>query len=286
MIVMIYNAPTWLLAAVIVGGFAAFALASHYLMRRWIGNRARDSSDTIGVIVLATATLYAVLLAMIAVAAWANYSETESRVREEANIAGNLYRDAEGLPNADRLATRLLLRDYVTLVAEQEFPAMKRGEHPNATSDVAAALMVQSLGFRPSSLGESNVQARQFNEIDRLFELRRIRQETVRTGLLSVLWWVVIAGGAVTIMMAALLIAEDDWLSYVLCAGLAVMIGMLVFLIVAVDRPLMGGVSVDAVAFEQVGQRMDALDKTLRRAEPTLEGSVDVTRTLGATTSP
>ena len=130
------------------------------------------------------------------------------------------------------------------------------------------------------------MQSRQFDEINRMFELRRIRQETVRTGLLSVLWWVVVAGGAVTIAMATLLIAQDDWLSYVLCAGLAVMIGMLVFLIVAVDRPLMGGVSVDAVAFEQVGQRMDALDETLRRVEPVLEGSVDVTRTLGATASP
>ena len=286
MAVMIYRIPSWLLAAIIIGGFAAFALASHYLMRRWVGDKARDSSDTIGVIVLATATLYAVLLAMIAVAAWANYSETESRVREEANVAGNLYRDADGLPSADRLATRLLLRDYVTLVAEQEFPAMKRGEHPNATSDVVAALMVRSLRFRPANLGESNVQSRQFDEINRMFELRRIRQETVRTGLLSVLWWVVVAGGAVTIAMATLLIAQDDWLSYVLCAGLAVMIGMLVFLIVAVDRPLMGGVSVDAVAFEQVGQRMDALDETLRRVEPVLEGSVDVTRTLGATASP
>ena len=184
---------------------------------------------------MATATLYAVLLAMIAVAAWANYSETESRVREEANIAGNLYRDAEGLPDAERVTTRRLLREYVTLVAEQEFPAMKQGERPNATSDVVAALMIRSLRFRPANLGESNVPSRQFDEINRMFELRRIRQETVRTGLLSVLWWVVIAGGAVTIMMATLLIAQDDWLSYVLCAGLAVMIGMLVCLLYTSD---------------------------------------------------
>ena len=286
MVAMIYGMPTWLLAAIIVGGFAAFALMSHYLMRAFSRGRWRESSGTIGVVVTSTATLYAVLLAMIAVAAWGNYSETEARVREEANIAGNIYRDAEGLPAAERDATRRMLRDYVTLVVDKEFPVMRQGGRPNATSDVVAALMVRSLRFRPSNLGEANVQAREFEEINRMFELRRVRQETVRKGLLTVLWWVVIAGGLVTILMTTLLITEDDWLSYLLCAGMAVMIGMMVFLIVAVDRPLMGAVSVDSTAFRQVEERMNTLDDTLQRIGPMLNGSIDATSSGSATSAP
>jgi hypothetical protein len=80
----------------------------------------------------------------------------------------------------------------------------------------------------------------------------------------------VIVGGALTIMLGGLLTAEDGRLSILLAAGMAMMIGLMVFLIFAMDRPLMGEISIEPVAFEQVMKRMDSLDETVERIKATL----------------
>jgi hypothetical protein len=179
----LYDLPVWLLALFIVGGFVVFAVGGHALTHRWIHEHWSESRDAVGTVVASAATLYAVLLAMIAVAVWSNYITYEDRVREEANIVGNLYRDTEGQPAAQSAATKKLLRDYATLVAEKEWPMMHTGQYPESTSDVVAALMLRTLKTKPVGLGEANVQAEFLTELNRLFELRRLRQESVRKGL-------------------------------------------------------------------------------------------------------
>jgi hypothetical protein len=273
----LYDLPVWLLALTIVGAFIVFAVVGHALTRRWVHEHWSEARDTVGVVVASAATLYAVLLAMIAVAVWSNYVTYEDRVREEANIVGNLYRDAEGYPAAQAAATKTLLRDYATAVATKEWPMMHVGRYPDASSDVVAALMLRTLKTRPANLGEANVQAEFLSELNRMFELRRLRQESVRKGLPGVLWGVVISGGALTIMLANLLTAEDGRLSILLAAGMATMIGLMVFLIFAMDRPLMGEISIEPVAFEQVMKRMDTLDQTVERAKAGLPGSETTT---------
>jgi hypothetical protein len=270
----LYDLPVWLLALIIVGGFVVFAVAGHAMTHRWIHEHWSESRDAVGVVVASAATLYAVLLAMIAVAVWSNYITYEDRVREEANIVGNLYRDAEGQPAAQSAATKVLLREYAAAVATKEWPLMHVGRYPDASSDVVAGLMLRTLKTKPVGLGEANVQAEFLSELNRLFELRRLRQESVRKGLPAVLWGVVVFGGALTIMLGNLLTAEDGRLSILLAAGMAAMIGLMVFLIFSMDRPLMGEISIEPVAFEQVVKRMDSLDRTVERVKAALPSSV------------
>jgi hypothetical protein len=272
----LYDLPVWLLALIIVGGFTVFAIVGHALTHRWVHEHWSESRDAVGVVVASAATLYAVLLAMIAVAVWSNYITYEDRVREEANIVGNLYRDTEGQPAAQSVATKALLRQYATVVATKEWPEMHIGRYPDASSEVVAALMMRTLKTKPIGLGEANVQAEFLGKLNRLFELRRLRQESVRKGLPPVLWGVVVFGGALTIMLGNLLTAEDGRLSILLAAGMAMMIGLMVFLIFSMDRPLMGEISIEPVAFEQVMKRMETLDRTVAKIKaqtPSLEAT-------------
>ena len=123
-------------------------------------------------------------------------------MREEAAVAGNIYRDAEGFPEPTRSDVRMLIREYVDVVARDEWPLMRKGLQPTATNDIAANLLIAVSRFQPKNLGESDVHSEVFGQLNRLFELRRLRQESVTLGLQPVLYVVLLLGAMID--MAAL----------------------------------------------------------------------------------
>ena len=265
---MLYSMPTWLLGLLVVGGFIAFGVTGTFFTMGWIHARWHSEHEVVGVVVTSITVLYAVLLAMIAVAAWQDYAALNNQVREEAAIAGNIYRDVEGFPEPTRSDVRMLIREYVDVVARDEWPLMTKGLQPTATNDIAANLLIAVSRFKPKDLGESDTHSEVFAQLNRLFELRRLRQESVTIGLQPVLYVVLLLGAMIDMAALWLLTARERRLGILLAVANATMLGLMVFLVIALDHPLMGEVSIQPTIFTVVGRRMDALQGTLRRDEP------------------
>ncbi len=116
MLFWLYTIGTVRLGLLVVGSFVAVALGGMALSRRRIHARWSKHRDAVGFYVSAIGVIYAVLLAMIAVAAWQNYTDVDRVVAEEANALANLFHDAEGYPNATRARVQGLTRAYVRAV--------------------------------------------------------------------------------------------------------------------------------------------------------------------------
>ncbi|MBV8523311.1 MAG: hypothetical protein JOY71_14510, partial [Acetobacteraceae bacterium] len=114
---LIYAQPLPLvgLAFLVIGlGFSLIVLALSYrVLDR--PTRARDS-ELISFAVNNVAILYSVLLAFIAVAAWANFLQSSDVANTEATLCGSLYRDTLALPTGRGAELRIAIKAYLTTV--------------------------------------------------------------------------------------------------------------------------------------------------------------------------
>src|SRR5262245_5347442 len=107
----IYQMSNWLLGALVVGSFTGLSLAGLSFTRPWVSSLRSHHNDMVASFAASTGVLYAVLLAMIAVASWTNYTTTDSFVSQEADLVHSLFRDLEGYPEPERGQLRALLRE-------------------------------------------------------------------------------------------------------------------------------------------------------------------------------
>ena len=73
-ILWLYQLPNGLLCLLVVGVFALVSLAGLALTRPWVSSFRTHHNDMVASFAASVGVLYAVLLAMIAVAAWTNYT--------------------------------------------------------------------------------------------------------------------------------------------------------------------------------------------------------------------
>jgi hypothetical protein len=120
--------PLWTL---IVGLLAVFELYSVGLMllarRKWGIDRLKLNNEVAGFKFSVIGVLYAVLLAFVVVAVWANYNATETAIRNEAKAVGDMAKLSYALPESQGEGIRRLLDAYVKEVQQSEWGTMASG---------------------------------------------------------------------------------------------------------------------------------------------------------------
>jgi hypothetical protein len=262
----LYDSPLPIVAVVIVSPLVGLSMCGTLILRRVIPVAWRDSKDGIAACASAVGVIYAVLLGMIAVAVWDDYRDLEGKVAEEASLANNLFRDAEGFPEQSRKELRRLYRTYVGEVYCKEWPGLQRGTLDTAnppSRDTVNEVMQLASAFKPRDLGEANIHQETLAVVNRLLGMRRVRLLSADAHLLPVLWAVVIAGGFITIALTWLCHVPSKILSVLLNGVYALVVGLMVFCIFTLDHPFWGRVSVDAGPFAYVGRSINHLDTKL-----------------------
>ena len=111
----IYDIPNWQLAVFISGGFVLIfwfgAIFISPILRRLVRSTA-GSNDVVGYILSSFGVFYGLLLGLIAIAAYQNYTYVEEAVAKEAISLTALYQDSTGYPEPLRQNLRWVLRDY------------------------------------------------------------------------------------------------------------------------------------------------------------------------------
>ena len=248
----LYELPTLGLGVLVMGVFLACSLGGLWLTRPWARRHCSAYNDLANYYIAVVGLFYAVLAGLITVATWENYSEVDANVANEAVAVSKLYSDAEGYPPALRAVLRDTLRRYVHHVVEEEWPAQRRGIEPAAHGPLMTEAVRHMAAFEPATAGQQIVHAeclRQFNE---LLTYRRLRLQAVDSGLPGLMWLVMLMGAAITIGMTYFLWSDNLRIQSLLTAALALTLGLVVFLILSLDRPLWGSVSVDPGDFREV----------------------------------
>ncbi|HTG35290.1 MAG TPA: hypothetical protein VLB76_20410 [Thermoanaerobaculia bacterium] len=242
--------PFWL-GVLIVGALVGVSLLGLRLTRPLARRLRPTQNDFANYFLAIVAVFYAVLVGLIAVAVWGNYTTIDGIASSEAVSASDVYRDVESYPPLVGDEVRRELRAYVNFVIQQEWPAQQRGTRvPRGGHLLMQRIATKLTTFEPGTPGQQVVHGQTLRDLDDLFSNRRLRIEAVDSHLPRLMWLVVLAGAVIMIFMTYFFSAESEPLHRLLTAALSLVIGLVIFLILALDRPLIGYVSIDSSSFE------------------------------------
>jgi hypothetical protein len=251
---VIYRIPTWLLGMLIVGLAAGLSAGGLVVVHRLVPfeNR-RSHNDVAGYLSNIAAFVYAVLLAFIAVATWQDYGTAQSTAQLEANAASDVYRQATGYPEPLRGRVRQGIRVYAE-AAKLQWGREATGQFGDTASRDLEALHRDMLLFEPHGLREELVHRRQLDDMSRLLDQRRNRIFAAGSGLNPVTWSVILIG-SVLIVAFSYFMGTGSFRAHLAMTGiLGASIGLVIFLIVAMDYPFLGDIGIKPKALDEVLQ--------------------------------
>jgi hypothetical protein len=257
-VLWLYELPQWLFCLIVIIGFETVALAGQVatrkVVRRWLGDR--DYNDVVGQYLSAVGLLYGITLGLISVGAWENYGEVEGTVSQEAASVAALYRSADTYPEFKRTELTTLLREYTRQVIDVAWPEMRRGIVPLGGNSLITGFQRALAAFEPATEGQKAVHAETLRQFSNMVECRRLRLDSVTQQLPEILWVVVFAGSLLSLLLTWLLIIENRLLHDLLTAMLALLLGLLIFLLATLDLPFQGHHSLAPDSFELVYQQL------------------------------
>ncbi len=251
----IYDLPNWLFGVLAISAFIGFGLggllmARHFLAHRWAHRRAQN--EVISYFFAAVCALYGITLGLISVGAWQNYADTDNKAGQEASAVAALYRDMDSFPEPTHTTLKIALKDYVHFVIHESWPQQQKGIIPTGGGIRLSVVQSALYGFHPNTKEQEIIDAEAIKQFNRVTELREARLQNVKSGLPAAVWWVVVLGAAINISFSWIFVVESPRMHMLLTSLFGGLIGLLVFLMAAMDNPYRGEFSVGPDALNAV----------------------------------
>jgi hypothetical protein len=255
----IYDIPPHRLAllsiAVFVGFYWAGLILFRPILRQFVKNT-RGANDIVGYILSCFCVFYGLLLGLIAVTAYQNVSEAGSNVTREAAALSALYEDVSRYPEPHGQNLRWLLRDYTRYVIKYAWPLQRRGIVPEEGTIRAEAFHDRLLDFEPRTPAQEILHAEALRQFNHFLECRRMRLFSVKSALPASMWYVMILGAILTIAMCWMF--DMKFITHLVLGGiLAAYLGTMMYLIIDMNQPFRGDVSITPEVFETLYRRMN-----------------------------
>jgi hypothetical protein len=255
MIDFLFRLPWWLLAVVLNVWLVGFGLVGVWLVRRYVTPRLhlRYEDAYLGAAVLQSSMLlYGLVAALTAVGVWQRYSEASGVVSSEATAITSLWRDLGGYPEAQRDATRDILRGYTLQVINEAWPIQRQGRIPTEGVDWMDRLQAGLYSFEPATEAQEIIHAETLRAFNQLVQFRRQRLDTVQSGLPPVMWRVLLPGAMACVFVSFFFHVGNIRYHALLVTVLAGSLAMALFLIIALDRPLRGPTGIGADSYQLI----------------------------------
>ncbi len=230
------------------------ALIGLYLFHRFVDVHIRHKdTETVGLTYAIVAVIYAVLIAVIVVDVWETYAKADEIATAEANKLSNLMLDSAGLPPAVTAAVRDDLTKYIGLVVKSEWPSQQSGKLGESVFGpgwlVLGHLSTQLAEFEPTSIGQNANKAEMLGAVNDLIKARRTRILAAGTHLPDIVWYILLLAGGIAVFYTYLFGANSFGIHLAVTGLIAASIGLVFVLIIALDYPFRGEVSVSDEAF-------------------------------------
>jgi len=255
----IYDIPPARLAllsiAVFVGFYWLGLIFIRPILRQFVKNTPA-ANDIVGYILSCFCVFYGLLLGLIAVTAYQNVSEAGSNVTREAAALSALYEDVSRYPEPHGQNLRWLLRDYTRYVIKYAWPLQQRGIVPEEGTIRAEAFHDRLLDFEPRTPSQEILHAEALRQFNHFLECQRMRLFSVKSALPASMWYVMILGSILTIVMCWMF--DMKFIAHLMLGGiLASYLGTMMYLIIDMNQPFRGDVSISPEAFETLYRRMN-----------------------------
>ncbi|MEY4518044.1 MAG: hypothetical protein RLZZ499_643, partial [Cyanobacteriota bacterium] len=177
-------------------------------------------------------------------------------INQEAASVAALYSSVSNYPEPANTALRNSLRDYTKSLIDEDWAQQRQGVVPQGGAAKITDFQNILLRVNPVLEGHIALHAATISEFNNLMRKRRLRLQSVTSGLPDTLWGVVIFGGLLNIFIPWFLVYDRQFIQDLMITFMATTIGLLVFLMAAMDNPFRGEFSVSSAAFQLVYQMM------------------------------
>ncbi len=205
--------------------------------------------------------VYGALLGFTIVVAWEQFSSAEANVSNEASTLTTMYRQTVGMPVPEQTRMRQLLRNYTTAVAGPEWEnAIRAGGGTESARD-ALNEMYRVLGSEQSSVDVEPDQS----EVPRQGGHVGVGAESANPGRQTANTRVAVAGllfgGVVLVALGGFMRLGSTRAHLLLLSAVAVLLGLLLFVVFWLDHPFGNQLGVTSEPFEQSLIVFDSIDR-------------------------
>jgi len=255
MLEFLFDLPLLITGPAIILLLCAFAASGLLLVRCCVLPRLRihsEDSHFAGAILHCVMIFYGLAVALIAVGVWETYTKTTEIVSQEATSVAGLYLDVSCYPEPTRSQLQNELRNYVDQVIHAAWPLQRRGEIPAGGVELMNRFQAILASFEPATEGQKVLHSETFSAYNQMIQARRLRLDAVGTGLPNLLWFVIVVGAVLSLTASFFFKIEDLRLHLIQVTLLAAFVGLVIFMIFALDRPFRGDLGVRPDAYQLV----------------------------------
>ena len=229
------------------------AVAGLVVVQRLVPPERREGQNNVaGFIYAVLGVAYAVLLAFVVIAVWQDYEAAQTNAESEAHELAGIYFLASQLPESERTDIQELVRTYVRVVVEEEWPMMERAQTSPRADALLRQLTLKLVEFDPRTEGEQVLYDSGLRQLHDAADARRSRLLEVREGIPGLLWVVLVLGGVITVSFTYLFGLRSNLAHALMVAALTLVICGILFTIGAFDNPFSGLVEIQPEAFREV----------------------------------
>lgn len=251
----LFDIPLWIAGTVIIAVLCGFAVTGLLLVRRRVLPRLRvesGDSEFTGAMMQSVMVFYGLAVALIAVTVFQTYSDTQRVVTGEATALNAIYRDVTSYPEPIRTDLQNGLREYTRFVIDEAWPLQRRGKVPGGGFEPMTRFQAALTKFEPATEGQKLLHGETLRAYNTLIQARRLRLDAVGTGLPKVMWAVIIVGAFISLSSSFFFKVEDARLHILEVLLLAVFVGLVIFMILSLDRPFRGDLGIGAEPYQLV----------------------------------
>lgn len=252
------------LAILIVSLTVSFGIGGVLLGHRLIRRHVAAYHNEVMISLFATAgVIYAVLLAFLVVVVWEAYDSAHHNLGEEASTLIPFYRLTYGMEAQHGAASRKLIRQYTNAVIHDEWPTLGQVNAGSAKARRAIGDLDRQFAVLDPAVkkADSDVDAQFLNYQSIIVTDRNQRLLKASDTVPWVMWLGAIGGGLIVMVMGFFVFMERVWPHAIMTALAYGLIGLLLFMMVALSEPYTGPLALGPGHFEQALVVMDDIDR-------------------------
>jgi hypothetical protein len=250
-------APTPVQLALHVGGFVALTYLLMLGIHRVISfELRRQHNDVIGFIIAVVGVFYGLIIASVLIIAINRFDHAQQLVDNEANLVGDLVRDARAISPQVQGPVRRLALQYLEDVITKEWPAQLRGQRTILGLKTLTELAQAISQYEPQSRREVAFYSHLIQRLNDLYDVRRERIFLAGEGIAGEVWAVTLAGAVLIICFTLLFGVQNRRIHFLLASFLAVSLALIFALVSMFDTPFQGEISVSNEPYWLVSQQI------------------------------
>lgn len=244
--------PTWALGIIVVGAFSALGAVSHRLVQRRFSHVMSEANNELaGRLIGVLIGMYGIMLAFVIVSLYQEMNATEANVRAEATELAQLYRDSDAFPADVSADIHAAIGAYVHTVVEEEWTLMEDGVFSEDAWVEIDDLYAIYQSYQPNDGTATAFYDESVGKLNELVGARRERLEHAEHSLPTPLLILLLGGALLVVLFVSVAGTGNSWAQTVMIAAVAGLVGFNVLLVISLDHPFSGDVSVSNHTFQE-----------------------------------